>query len=145
MHHARFDIFKHRTLQPTHTLFINKYYTHEKRHYRHDNGTTLDKNPCSYSRPFQLGRGSFFTASGHSFKTTNSRHSQKVRHKAKLGQFPNMEVTVYKLEGSDTPTPSILKKRKNVTTETVTSVEQVGDLIHAKTSVRVSENDLLQK
>jgi hypothetical protein len=63
----------------------------------------------------------------------------------KLGQFPNMEVTVYKLEGSDTPTPSILKKRKNVMEETVTSVQQVSDLIHAKTSVRVSENDLLQK
>ncbi len=63
----------------------------------------------------------------------------------KLGLHSDMETTVYQLQGSSTPLPSILKNRKNVTTETVTSVEQVSDLIAAKTSVRVSENDLLQK
>jgi hypothetical protein len=77
----------------------------------------------------------------------NDRYQILVEAEAsvKMAQFPDMPVTVYHLEGSDTPQPSILKKRKNVETIEVTSVEQVSDLIAAMTSVRVPENDLLQK
>lgn len=63
----------------------------------------------------------------------------------KLKQFPDMEVTYFKLEKSETPKPKILEGRTDLVTETVLGIEEVSDLIFIKSGAKVSETDLLPK
>ncbi len=63
----------------------------------------------------------------------------------KLKEFPSMPVTVFKLQKSETETPKILKGRKGLKTQEVTSTEQICGIISSTTGVGVEVTDLLPK
>lgn len=77
----------------------------------------------------------------------NKTHATITESQAadKLKRFPDMEVFFCKLVKSATEMPVILKGRKNLQTSEITGHEALSELIYRKTTVKVSETDLMIK
>jgi hypothetical protein len=67
--------------------------------------------------------------------------------KNKLTQYSSKEMDVYycKFPETTTPLPDVLKNKKGLITESVTSHKEVSELIYEKTGVSVPESELRSK
>jgi len=98
------------------------------------------KEPPTFEGPYLFWYTLWTFVENKTFQTLND-----IQAKEKMSRYPKMEVFYCKFPNSQTPAPGILKTRKGLQTETVSSHEQVSDLILMKTGVKVPESDLRSK